>query len=624
MKADQGSGGLRSEGTLNCGLPLLITALILLLGTSPLMPIAQAREETANTVIWDALSPSVSTVDVRDRSSWKPVPTDLLTLEADPSTASSDPGYYGREYSFDGDAVVENEHFVAVFWSRKGKVVVYSKADPSNKTVEFVPLQLKGKLASITNCRILQNTGDEAALEVFFSAEGTAENVSAIFSFSQTEIVEIRPAENMKGISLLSPIEYGIVPDFIADDLIFNPREYPSMTTLHIPSANLFLGLLKGQNSMLVITWPKGKQQMRLVLDNKEREPRLIESVDFDNDGKSIYLALLEAPGIWHKEELKASYLETDVGINWTRPFPAKWITHLYEADVRTTFTFREAKGKIWRGVAGSYIYPVWFSGQNACYHLSKKIPPKGESLIYFLQRKGTPNSVSTPVDVMKATLGRQTCDTILDLPGRALRTHHRRGSAGIRRACTCGCTEATQVVFEAGEEVEKKEYVEGAVDDMVYFVTRHMERINEYQDFARDMMGFLSTTKKSNADLTPFLDGMASIAQQILQEYSRQKDNIKSLEYTDQMAVKTKALTAKKAPSSLSAYSDLSEKWRAMGGAQDDLVAQSHRITRKLFQEAGYACVNDPKAVEIAEEIRRRCRKCLRNPDGYEIWANY
>jgi hypothetical protein len=628
------------QSSIYCGLRLWMTAFpsarlrawVLLVVISLTMSKAQPKEQTANVVVWDTLSPFVNTVDVRDRSNWKPVPADLLTLEADPSTASSDPGYYGREYSFNGDAVVENEHLTAVFWSRKGKVVVHSKADPSNKTVEFVPLQLKGKLASITNCKILQNTGDEAALEVFFSASGTQENVSAILSFDRMEIVQIKPAENMKGISLLSPIEYGIVPDFIADDLIFNPTEYPSTTTLHIPSANLFLGLLKGQNDMLVVTWPQGKQQTRLVLENEQRKPRLIESVDFDNDGKSIYLAILSAPGIWHKEQLHPSYLERDVAINWKRPFPAKWITQLYEADVKTTFAFRESKGKIWRGVTGAYIYPVWFSGDNAFYHLSKKIPPKGESLVYFLERKGTPNSISTPVDIAKATLGRQTCDAILDLPGRKLRSHHRRGSAGIRRACTCGCTEAMQVVFEAGDEVEKREYVEGAVDDMVYFVTQHMARIDEYQDFAHDMMAFVSMTKKSNPAFTAFLDSMASIAQQIIQEYNRQKDNIKSLEYTGQLAQKIKALTAKKDPGNpstplragLSAYSDLSEKSRAMGGAQDDLVAQSHRITRKLFQEAGYGCINDPKAVQIADQIRSRCRKCLRNPDGYEIWPDY
>lgn len=630
MKINQGSDNCRFRPSSAAGglrrsrLALWITALVLVPVTCPRVSIAQAKGEIADTLVWDTQSPFVNAVDVRDRTNWRPVPTDLLTLEANPPVASSDPGYYGREYSFKGDAVVENERLTAVFWSRKGKVIIYSKVHAGQMKIEFVPLQLRNGLARITCSKILQNTGDEASLEVSFSSEAIGVNVSVTFSFSKTEIVEIRPAENTKGISLLGPIEYGIVPSFIGDDLIFDAREYPSMNTLCIPSENLFLGLLKGENSMLVVTWPKGKQQMRLVPGNEQRESRPIESVDFDNDGQSIYLAILDAPGIWHKEELKASYLEKDVTINWKRPFPAKWITQLYEAEVKTTFTFRESKGNIWRGVTGSYIYPVWFSGQDAFYHLSKKIPPKGESLIYFLERKNTPLSISTPVDIAKATLGRQTCDTILDLPGRKLRTHHRRGSAGIRRACTCGCTEAMQVVFEAGEEVQRKEYVEGAVDDMVYFVTRHMERINEYLDFANSMMEFLSLTRKSNADLKPFLDSMESTVQEILQEYRRQTDNIKSLEYTDQLAQKTKALTAKKDPSNLPTYSDLSEKWRAMGGAQDSLVAQFHSLTRKLSQQAGYGCVNDPKAVQIAEEVRSRCRKCLRNPDGYEIWSDY
>jgi hypothetical protein len=560
------------------------------------MSIAQTKEKTASTQVWDTLSPFVNTVDVRNRTNWRVVPTDLLTLEHNPPAAIADPSYYGREYSFKGDAVVENGHLTTVFWARKGKVLIYSKADSTKTKVEFIPLQLKNGLANIAHCEILQNTGDEAALEVSFSTGETGENLSAMFSFSKKEIVEIRPAENMRGMSLLSPIEYGVVPDFIGDDLIFDPGQYPSINTLCIP----------------------------LVLDDEQREPRLIESVDFDNDGKSIYLALLEAPGIWHKEPLKASYLEKDVAINWKRPFPAKWITQLYEAGVKTTFTFRGSKDRIWRGVIGHYTYPVWFKAENAFYRLSKKIPPKGESLIYFIEGKGTPISASTPVDIMKETLGRQACDAILDLAGRRLRTHHRRGSAGIRRACTCGCTDAIQVVFEAGQEVEKKEYVEGAVDDMVYFVRRHVERINEYRDFADSMMEFLSLTRKSAADLKPFLDSMEAIVQEIPQEYSRQRENMKTLDYADELARKTKALTQKKAPANLSTYSDLSKKWRAMGGAQDDVVAQFHRITRKLSQQAGYGCVNQPKAVELSREIRRRCTKCLRNPDGYEIWPDY
>lgn len=603
-------------------LPLWKMVLIFLLVANPEISIAQRKQQNINTVLWDTQSPFVNTVDVRSKANWKVVPADLLTLELNPSAAVSDPAYYGRGYSFKGDAVVENEHLAAVFLSGKGKVVIYSKTDLSRKKIEFVPLQLKGKQADINHFSILQNTGDEVALEASFSGR-EGDSFSAIFSFDQTGIIEIKPADNMKGVSLLSPIEFGVLPDFIGDDLIYDPEKYPSGTTLNVPAENLFLGLLKGQNDMLVVTWPKGRQQMELVLDNSQ-ENRLIETVDFDNDGRNIYLALLEAPGIWHKEQLKPTYLEKDVAVNWRRPFRAKWITQLPEANVKTTFTFKESKETIWRGVTGRYNYPVWFDGGKTFYRLGKKIPPKEYSLVYALERKGTPAAISTPVDIMKATLGRQVCDTILDLPGRKLRTHHRRGAAGVRRAATCGCTEAMQAVFDAGEEVKRREYVEGAVDDMVYFVTRHVERIEEYQNFAHNMIKYLNLAGKSAGNLKPFIDNMKAIVQEIPRGYQVQKENMKNLEYAAELSRKTKALTRKKDPKNLPIYNDLSLKWRRMGGAQDTVVGQCHTITRKLFQEAGYGCVNEPGAVRIAREIRRRCRECLRNPDGYEIWPNY
>ena len=614
MKSGRGTG---SHELLLCKI-----ALILLLVSSTGISATGSNGKTTNTLIWDTISPFGDAIDLQNRTNWKPVPTNLLAVERDPVAAASDPGYYGREYAFSGDAVVENEHLTAVFHSSKGGVVIYSKADTKTKKLEFVPLELKGKPASITYCSILQNTGQDAALEVTFSGEG--KKLTVVFAFDRMGIVDIMPGENIRGISLISPIEYSIVPSFISDDLIFSPADYASTNTLCVPSEHLFVGLLSGQNDMLLVTWPEGKQQMKLVLGDNQQEPRLIESIDFDNDGKSLYLAILSVLGIWHKEELKSSYLEKDITIDWKRPFRAKWITQLSEGRVQTTYTFRESKDKIWRGVIGHYTYPVWFSSDNASYRLSKKIPPRGQSIIYFLERKDTPDSVLTPVDIMKVTLGRQICDAILDLPGRKLRTHHRRGAEGVRRACTCGCTEAIQAVFDAGQEVQQKEYVAGAVEDMVFFVTQHMNRIDEYRDFAREMTEFLNKTRKTAADLKPYLDKMEQIVQEIPKEYQSKQELIMSLEYTDELARQTKALTRKKQPGNLKAYEELSMKWRRMGGAQDDLVAQCHRITRKLLQQAGYGCTSSPKAVEIAQQIITRCKKCLRNADGYEIWADY
>ena len=611
------------------------TTLLVFLATASALSAIPRTEVSANVVLWDTGSPLTGVTNGDDRSRWKRVPTDLFTLEADPPKAASDPGYYGRDYSFKGDAVVENRRVTAVFKSSTGRVMIYSKQDGGSpigtpldpilgkKVAEFTPLQGKTQPTSITRVEVLRNAGDDVVLEVSFSAKNSTD-ISAVFAFGKSEIVEINPGKEMKGVSLFSPIEYGVLPSFIGDDLIFNPEEYTSVKTLSVPAENLFIGMLKGEENLLVMTWPKGKQQMSLKLSSDLQGTRQIESIDFDNDGQSFYLAALGAPGIWHREKLHPSYLEKDVAIKWKKPFSAKWKTQLDEAGVKAAFAFREAKSQVWRGVPGSYSYPVWFSGNNAFFHLSKKVPPKGECLIYFVEGSDTPVSVSTPVDIMKETLGRQMAGTILDVAGRKLRTHHRRGGEGVHRACTCGYTEAIQAVFETGEEISKKDYIQGALDDMIYFVRQHVERIEEYRRFADDTIKLLRAQGLSSPELKPFLEGLEQIAQQIPQEYDVQKENMKSLPYADELARQTAALASKKDPNNLKAYMDLLKAWRAMGGSQDYVLAQCHTITRKLFQEAGYGCVHQPKAVEFAQEIRKRCRQSLRNADGYEIWPEY
>jgi hypothetical protein len=583
-----------------------------------------ARLEAANLTLWDTGSALGESFDLQKRTDWKPVPSDLFALEVDPGKASSDPGYYGRDYQFKGDAIVENASTLAVFWSAKGRVILYSrsgadKADFNQKTAEVFPLnQANGK---ITHCELVRNIGDEVVLNVSFHG---AADAPAVFSFGKTEIVEIKPSEKMQGISVLAPIDYGIVPGFIGDDLIFGPSEASAPDTLSIPSENLFLGLLKGEGHALVMTWPKGKQEINLKLAPEKDGKRALQSVEFKNDGQSVFLTTLSAPGIWHREDLSASYLEKDVPIEWKRPFPAKWQTQLNEAGVKTTFAFRPAKGTVWRGVPGSYNYPVWFEGDNAFYHLSKKVPPKGESVVYFLEGNETPLSIATPVEIMRATLGRPMAESIFDTAGHKMRTHHRRGGTGVRRACTCGCTEAIQAVFEKGEEATRKDYIEEAIGDMIFFVQCHLERIDEYRRFADDTIKFLDEKEKESADLKAFIEEMRAIVERIPQEYNVQLENMKSLDYATELNRKTMALTASKGASNLSAYMDLLKAWRGMGGAQDYVVAQCHAITRKLFQEAGYNCATEPKALALAQEIRTRCRQTLRNPDGYEIWPNY
>src|ERR1043165_6619254 len=68
----------------------------------------QRIEAATNVVVWDTGSPLADPSDAKNRTGWKAVPSELFVFEADPPKAASDPGYYGREYSFGGDAIVEN------------------------------------------------------------------------------------------------------------------------------------------------------------------------------------------------------------------------------------------------------------------------------------------------------------------------------------------------------------------------------------------------------------------------------------------------------------------------------------------------------------------------------------
>jgi len=619
----------RHVGTV--GRVLSRAALLTLLTTAAALSALQPLQAATNIVLWDTSSTLAVPLNVEDRSAWKQVPNDLLVLEADPPKASSDPGYYGREYAFQGDAVVENHHLLAVFFSTQGRVVLYSKADPTRpadnrfgqKLADVVPFATGTHPGIIRHIEIVRNATDQVALQVAFSAKGTDE-VSAVFAFDNTGLVEIKPAQHLKTLRVLSRIKYGIVPSFIDDDLVYARADYALATPLRIPSENLFLGLLEGEGRELVLTWPRSRQQLRLFPADPGSEKNLFQSIEFDPDGQTLYLAALSTPGIWHREILLPAYLEKDVTIDWKKPFPAKWKTQLYEAGVKTSFAFRASKGEIWRGVPGSYNYPVWFEGDRALFHLSKKVLPQGEALIYFLEGQDTPLSISTPVDILKATLGRPVCDPILDIACRKLRTHHRRGGQGVRRACTCGCTEVIQAVFESGEEVANKEEIKEALDDMIYFVHQHVERIEEYRRFADDLIKLLHAQAGSTPELKPYLESLEPIAAQIGQEYDVQRENMKSFAYADDLSRETLALASQKAPTNLKTYLELGKAWRAMGGAQDYVLAQCHIITRKLSQQAGYACVNQPKAAALAQEIRARCRQCLRNPDGYEIWADY
>ena len=152
---------------------------------------------------------------------------------------------------------------------------------------------------------------------------------------------------------------------------------------------NLFVGLVEGGDAMMVGVWPPG-QQAASLRTTAAGNRKGIDGLSFRTGGRSFYLALLEKPRLWHAEPLQPDYVEKETAIGWKRPFEAKWIGRFFIAseEIDYPFYFRYERAKLWgRSIRGWFTWPVWFDGERTVVHFEKPYPPRGEMLIYFLER---------------------------------------------------------------------------------------------------------------------------------------------------------------------------------------------------------------------------------------------
>jgi hypothetical protein len=581
--------------------------------------------------LWDTVTPVRGQASVAERKAWQ-----AITPAA--------PGH------LQGDLVVETDGLVAAFASRLGKVLVYGTAGPAGGGQAAVcPSQLLGKQAAIASTTMAEQAG-VVMVEADFREPGRGGvDLPVTFWFTGTRTVAIRPEGATKGVSVSAPMDLAVLPSIVGDDLIYDPRDYPSAKTLSLPSEHFLLGLLKGEGSVLVMTWQglpeassgsprEAMPSVRLELGGAGPEQSGIEAVTFVG-GNDICLAMLDAPGIWHREHLDPSFLERDVALQWRPPFPAMWLTQLYEDEVKTTFEFRHEKEEHWRGGIGSYTFPTWFSDGKAMLSLSKQlsgagaarpaapsaaeIGPEGEAIIYFLERSDdTPEQVESPIDIARRTLAGDARVGVLDVEGRP--TWWPMRPDAVIGGETCNVTDDLKKIFEAGQEVAKQIIVRAGVEDMYFHLEVMFERDGRYYPFAKDMIAYLDTQAEAKPELAPYLRELRAIPEQMIATYGQARDTMGSMDYAHELGAKTIALAAEKRPDNPQRFEELKQGWCGMGGTLEELSRRENTFARKLHQQAAYRAAENPEAVAVAEEIRKRTKQCLRRPDSYEIWENW
>jgi len=523
--------------------------------------------------------------------------TDWQTLSAD-----------ARPRSFRGEPVIAAASVLGTFDSQKGCVVLYTRTgDHLEKRAIVQPYP--GQRA--VDYR-LRNDDEKARLGI--EVLSGRNRLEYTLYLDKDGIIEFKPAR-VQGLTIAeSGMKYGIVPSFIGTDFVYDPRQYTGKDRLYIPSMNLYTGLVRGGNCMMVGVWPPGEQVVSLNLKEISGE-RIIDGLSLEFAKKSFYLTLLEHPDLWHAEALKDTYLETDTAIGWKRPFPALWIGRFFieSEGIHFPFYFQSEKTKIWgRCIRGWFGYPFWFDGDKTFVHFEKKFPPKGEMLIYFLEREKEAGEIGSPVEVMQKALGAPLAAKFLDFDGielRPLLEHHN---------AVCAMSDKLQTIFDGGNEMKEKKQVAQYAADIAAFIRMIRERIFEYADFAREMKEFLSTRTQAAPDLAAPLQGIRQTLDEMLQLRENDMptaslDDVR--EWTDQI----KKLANEVRPENGKQIKVLTMDCRKVAGAQDDLDRALSILTIRLTEEAAEFGIESPKRVKVAEAIIARARQVLRCPTWWE-----
>ena len=128
-----------------------------------------ALSKPATVRLWDTVTPLRVPVNVKRRNGWRAA-------------------LAGATSRVQGDLVMETDGLAAVLASGLGKVLVYAPGDPGRAKAELLPVELKGKRATIAAITVGKQQAGAVTVRADFRASG-AKSVPVAFSFSNDHIL---------------------------------------------------------------------------------------------------------------------------------------------------------------------------------------------------------------------------------------------------------------------------------------------------------------------------------------------------------------------------------------------------------------------------------------------------
>jgi hypothetical protein len=574
-------------------------------------------------IVWDTGQPAAEPLEpaaLGGRNDWTAIP---------PGTTAD---------SFQGDAVMTNGRIVAVLRKQDSALEVHAvKRDGAVPRLHLRLMTAEGEPAArLGRVAVVENTRSGATLEAAFTTATGAE-VSGRFRIKRGDVtVQAEPGPGAGKFRVECPGRFCVLPDFFADDMTIDATRL-ALDAVELPSENFVLHLGGQGDAIAMCVFETRTQDVKATLSGTG-DRRLITGSEIGFEGKKIWVALLDAPRIWHTRELAAADTGKVIPLDWTMPFPAQWrvdftrsndLTDSWEMLLQEKEDGKYTKpswlgsgeGQIerdrhrWNTVLGSFAYPCWSDAGGNGYLQpikSRVLQVRGPVVVYPINRVAqTPLDLYTVVDVMRNTLGVGPCQHILDIEGQ---------KSEYKGRATCAVRDTITPIYEKKQQKEQRAEVERALDEGLVFVKHIRGRIIQYVEFGKSLRKYLADQQKAHGELSEFIAEMDRLTAEIDDRVAARAGRIKTPDDVSRMNDDfRKEVLDRDDPGALKRCQAYAKALVEIGGNQDELVGECRWVVKALRQRAGILVALDPRVAPIASEIRARTQEVLRNPASHE-----
>ena len=531
------------------------------------------------------------TLDWSKRSQWSQVETSTNSLK--------------------GACVIQSPRLVGVVRANDGSLEISSiRGDQLKPRCTLVPL------VPIPSARCsLVTTNDRKGLRIS-SKKGDR---SYIAWFSPEGLVSVVPDHIPQFQVRNCHLRYGLLPSFTGTDICYAPGKMQGGNQFCIPSTQWLVGLVDGNDSMLITAWGSDAQAVSLGLAG-EGENRLIDSLTLSTTNAGFSLSLVEHTNIWHREALQDDWLGDYVPIEWERPFPARWMCQFFVTPA-TKPTFRQpcldysfpiacAKTRQWGVWFEDWNhYPFFFDGPRTIFHFDKTFVPKGDALIYFLEPAAA--DLYSPCEIVEQALGREKAMVLFDFDASRLRklSYSTPDEFMYDRPVCATTTRLSRI-----KQQDKATVGLNLATHLYEFIREIRLRLDQYRAFFPQLKDYLANEKQAHPELKAYLEEMETM---VADAEARSRGIYETT--LPSVQAKTDAMRKLLQEGAGDGFDCGKMDLRNTAGAQDDLCRHYNRFVMRLVQTAALKCGDSPQKAVIAKHLWDQSRVILRQPTRWE-----